>query len=238
MAPCGNGLAGFSDESKRSILDFVSKQRCLTSQSVPTFNSNNNFNNNNVNNNNNSNNGLNRNPTQNQNNRPSGPTFDINIGNDNSRDLFIKLRSKAVDRMCLTLRKNNSKVGLNKCQGSTSSAVEQNWKLNSKTGYIHSAYDESKCLVPKLDADESSKKKRTRLMVDICPYYTIKSFQWRFLGDGYLANREKDTDGVPLVIQASRGLKQNGFNQEVLLIPTLSHFSEGNEYQKWVVIPV
>lgn len=165
--------------------------------------------------------------------------------NDKATKIF-KIRSKAVKTKCLTLRIINGnlksqkvgekKVVLKYCQNNLS--PKQGWKYNPETSYIHSALDKGLCLVPRFESNNSygnnQKKRRTRLTVDICPYVRSKKFQWRVTNSGLIVNMQKDTDGTPLIIQASRGVNKG--NQEVLLIPTLSRFSNDiNDFFRWSI---
>lgn len=170
-----------------------------------------------------------------------------NYVNPNTASYF-KIRNVAASRMCLTLKRTTDgddtmKVGLKPCQLSYS--AKQSWRLNPETAYIHSAVDESKCLAPNVESDDENinrnynEKKRTRLIVKTCPYFTENIFLWHFSPDGLMKNKKKDVNGHPFIVQASRGLKQNGNQEELLLIPTLSRYSYNlNEYYRWTLVPV
>jgi hypothetical protein len=170
-----------------------------------------------------------------------------NYANPNSLSYF-KIRNVAASRMCLTLKRSTSgddimKVGMKPCQQSNS--AKQSWMLNPETAYIHSVVDESKCLAPNIEGDDENinrnykEKKRTRLIVKTCPYFTENIFQWHFSPDGLMKNRKKDVSGHPLIVQASRGLKQKGNQEELLIIPTLSRYPYNlNEYYRWTLVPV
>ncbi len=165
---------------------------------------------------------------------------------------YFKIRNVAASRMCLTLKRTTNtdgdddimKVGLKPCQQSNS--AKQSWRLNPETAYIHSAVDESKCLTPNVEGDDDKnininrKKKRTRLIVKTCPYFTENIFLWHFSPDGLMKNKKKDVNGHPFLVQASRGFKQNGNQEELLLIPTLSRYPYNNlnEYYRWTLVPV
>lgn len=223
-----------------SVTNFIERQTCLSTEastSSTTFGNNNNNNNQNRNNNNRNYPSAPNNNNRN-NNRNSSPNND-----KTDTSSYIKIRSKASEKKCLTLLENEknqqgdkrNKVGLKNCQSSYT--AKQSWKLNSKTAYMHSAHDETKCLVPKLDNGDEGNK-RTRLIVDTCPYYTKKKYQWRFTDDGLVINRKKDFDGTPLVIKASRGLKKNAQSEKILMIPTLSPYSNGNKFFEWSIITI
>ena len=170
-----------------------------------------------------------------------------NYAIDPNAPSYFKIQSVAATRMCLTLRYESSatgeedimKVGLKSCQNASS--AKQIWKLNPETSYLHSASDESQCLLPNIEngGNNFSKKKRTRLIVKTCPYFAEDIFQWRFTTDGLIMNRKRELDGTPMIMQASRGFKQKGNEDEILFIPTLSQYPNVvNEFFRWSLIPV
>jgi hypothetical protein len=177
-----------------------------------------------------------QNNQNNQNNQNFGPIN--NPSNVNTISHF-KIRNKAATSMCLTIHSSSNKVGLKKCQAYSS--AKQEWRMNPKTAYIHSANDETKCLFPRIESDDpliNKTAKRSRLIVKTCPYFSEAIFQWKFANGGVLINRKKDRDGTPLAVQASRGVKQVGYKEEVLLIPTLSRYSNVDKFFQWLTIPI